>query len=447
VALTWLEVWPFTEGSGTTVNEVLTGAPDLQGFGTNGTWSEDGAGAGDGWGWTNQFLAAPNVTGNAIDGLNGATQATLIVAFKTGTTLPGNGEIVAEIGQDESPNTNQRFGFGFQGSGSDELRARVNNATVISHASPIFSSNTWYVCVFVYDSPNATAADRARFWVNGTRIGTIGAIIQNATMTFASGTDEIKFGVPFASTNGRVFWAAFASGAASDAEVATITSALGADNDITNPLAGGGTTDAAGTSSIVVTASGVGSSTAAAAGTSASTLSVSATGTAVTQSAGTSTVAVSASGVGSSTAASAGTTSAAVAVAGSGSSVAASAGSSSVAITSAGSGASTMAGAGSAAITLSASGAASSVAAGVGSASVTLAGSGVGQTLSDGSAVGVSSVSVSASGSGSSVAASAGTSSASLSASAQGTGVAAAAGTSAIVVASSGAGTGIAESA
>ncbi len=240
MAITLREVWPFTEGSGTNVNEVLTGAPDLQGFGTNGTWSEDGASTGDGWGWINQFLAAPNVTGNAIDALNGATQATLIVAFKTGTTLPGNGEIVAEIGQDESPNTNQRFGFGFQGSGSDELRARVNNATVISHASPIFSANTWYVCVLVYDSPNATAADRARFWVSGTRVGTTEAI----TRTRRSRSERVPTRSSLASRSARPMAGSSGprsrAGAASDAEVATITSALGVDNDITDPLAGGG---------------------------------------------------------------------------------------------------------------------------------------------------------------------------------------------------------------
>ena len=234
MALTWLEVWPFTEGTGTTVDEILTGVPDLQGFGTNGTWNDA-----NGQGWINQFLAAPNVTGNAIDSLNGATQATLVVAMITGATLPGNGEIVAEIGQDESPGTDVRFGIGFSGSGSTELRCRANNSTIVSNAEAIYTTDTWFVSTLVYDSPNATASDRARFWVNTTRVGTTETITQNATISFGTGTDEVKVGCPFGSTNGRIYWMGFALGAATDTEVATIYTNLTADNDITDPTSGG----------------------------------------------------------------------------------------------------------------------------------------------------------------------------------------------------------------
>jgi hypothetical protein len=191
-----------------------------------------------------------------------------------------------------------------------------------------------------------------------------------------------------------------------------------------------GTTDGAGSASVVVSGSGVGASTAASAGASSTAIAGSAVGSSTAAAAGASSVVVSGAAVGTGILSSAGTSACAVTVAGVGSTVAASAGTSATVVTGAGAGSSTAASAGASACTLTGSGVGSATAAGAGASSCVLTGaaagsataasagasavvltvSGVGSTSTEAEGVGTSAVTLAVAGVGSSTAAAAGTS-------------------------------------
>jgi hypothetical protein len=237
--VTPIAVYAFDAGSGTTISANV-GGPSIQSFGSAGGWNNS-----SGQGYKVQYNAAPNATGSAlITGVHGASKLIVGQVFRTGSTVPNTGEALHGIGQDENSLGNMKIGNYCGGNGSD-IRTRFNGSDIITAASTSLSATTLYRTWTILDTPNGTAANRGRFYFQGSATGTTGAITQNDTISIDTGTDELITGCPFgAGTIGNAGWthwlyyATFDTFSESDLLVAD--TAIAADNDLVTPFSGGG---------------------------------------------------------------------------------------------------------------------------------------------------------------------------------------------------------------
>jgi len=95
--------------------------------------------------------------------------------FKQGYYLPGN-SMVLSTGGVNSVTSYTRIIFNPGGSWAfyDSL-----NPTTVTFANVCYDTSAWLHCVFAYDSTQSVAADRLRFYVNGTEISGSGTVPSN----------------------------------------------------------------------------------------------------------------------------------------------------------------------------------------------------------------------------------------------------------------------------
>jgi hypothetical protein len=237
-------LWALLAGSGTTIAADV-GGPSFQSFGNSGGWYPDTDGLG--YGYKVQYLAAPNATGSAlVTGLSGAQKIVVGLVFRTGSTLPTTGEVLAAIGADEDPSpANSIISIWCGGSGSD-VRVNWNGTQVYSGTSITMSTNTLYRVWVIIDTTAAEGSRVRMIWQGADAGGTSSGVTLNSTPAFTSGKDEAIMGVPFGmgtqSAAGYDHWLGYFtwSGTYDASVILAADAVLAADNDDTDPFAGGG---------------------------------------------------------------------------------------------------------------------------------------------------------------------------------------------------------------
>ena len=231
--------WLFDEAASgttpTTVDDDSGVSPDAD-FTTidygGGSWTTNGAGRG----LTGQATQALNASSKVYAELDGATAASVIAQIDTPDdfffvwwlpdTTDGEttiGVYVTDTGAIGAFDENSTGGFWLMETGT----GIVQDGDVIA---------------FVFDPGNATEADRGRIYRNGSRVATptytapSGALDPGGPGTTADLYTGSAFGDPAGAT---IYYLAAYDSALSDAEVATLSSAIATDNDA-DPEAGGG---------------------------------------------------------------------------------------------------------------------------------------------------------------------------------------------------------------
>ncbi len=159
----------FSEGSGTTVADTSAGTPVNLTItpGATGAWATNVAGNEYGWGAASQGWATATASGTKLStALNSTQQFTLVsaVSFSTGfdtAQLANIGLSLFVAGPDDFWDLLVRTDHG------DVRYHATINGTNANYGAPPTPTNGYHVCGTIVDTPQATAANRARYFFDG----------------------------------------------------------------------------------------------------------------------------------------------------------------------------------------------------------------------------------------------------------------------------------------
>jgi len=211
--MTWLALWLFDEGSGTTVADSESSPVNLTVSGA--TWATNAAGAG---------LSFVNDSGDQA--ANTAISGTKL-EFGSGIT-----QFTVEITATFDFFGGTRGLFRMLGTGALHIQRRGtldgNLRGVAFAITSAPSDDVQHTVHFVFDTANGTAANRFRAYVDGTLVATTnslnGETLQSVTQVLMGFTGDGSF-------PGQIWQAAFADHVVDATEAASRAAALASDND------------------------------------------------------------------------------------------------------------------------------------------------------------------------------------------------------------------------